>query len=146
MREEIRKRAASRVLDDESPLVVVEGLGIQRSCIYNCLNQHRRWGEVGLETEPIPGRPIYLVLDGQPVHRPGKVRDFAAAAITKSDPIKTGIQGFSYDIRTAILPLSFAFNTQLLLIGIGNGFELLLVISSAVIAMLLFVVDGSAAQ
>lgn len=63
---------------------------------------------------------------------------FAAAAIAKSDPIKTGIQGFAYDIRTAILPFLFIFNTQLLLIGIGNWFELLLVIVSATIAMLLF--------
>jgi len=63
---------------------------------------------------------------------------FAAAAIAKSDPIKTGIQGFAYDIRTAILPFLFIFNTQLLLIGIDGIFELLLVITSAVIAMLLF--------
>ncbi|MBU2514584.1 TRAP transporter permease [bacterium] len=63
---------------------------------------------------------------------------FAASAIAKSDPIKTGIQGFMYDIRTAILPFMFIFNTQLLLIGIDSIFELLLVIASAVTAMLLF--------
>ncbi|WP_216092871.1 DUF3394 domain-containing protein [Candidatus Marithrix sp. Canyon 246] len=63
---------------------------------------------------------------------------FAASAIAKSDPIKTGIQGFIYDIRTAILPFLFIFNTQLLLIDIENWFELLLVIFSAVSAMLLF--------
>ena len=63
---------------------------------------------------------------------------FAAAAIAKSDPIRTGIQGFMYDIRTAILPFLFIFNTQLLLIGIGNWFELIVVIVGAVIAMLLF--------
>ncbi len=43
---------------------------------------------------------------------------FAAAAIARSDPIKTGIQGFTYDIRTAILPFMFIFNTELLLIDI----------------------------
>jgi TRAP transporter 4TM/12TM fusion protein len=63
---------------------------------------------------------------------------FAAAAIAKSDPIKTGIQGFMYDIRTAILPFLFIFNTQLLLIGIDGWFELIVVIASATIAMLLF--------
>jgi TRAP transporter 4TM/12TM fusion protein len=63
---------------------------------------------------------------------------FAAAAIAKSDPIKTGIQGFAYDIRTAILPFLFIFNTQLLMIGISNIFELVLVIVSAIAAMLLF--------
>ncbi len=63
---------------------------------------------------------------------------FAASAIAKSDPIKTGIQGFVYDIRTAILPFMFIFNTQLLLMGIDSIFELFLVIASAVTAMLLF--------
>jgi len=63
---------------------------------------------------------------------------FAAAAIAKSDPIRTGIQGFAYDIRTAILPFLFIFNTQLLLIGIGSWLELLVVVGGAVIAMLLF--------
>ncbi len=63
---------------------------------------------------------------------------FAAAAIAQSDPIKTGIQGFMYDIRTGILPFLFIFNTQLLLIGIGSWFELLLVIVSATAAMLIF--------
>jgi TRAP-type uncharacterized transport system fused permease subunit len=39
---------------------------------------------------------------------------FAAAAISGGDPIRTGIQGFFYDIRTAILPFMFIFNTELL--------------------------------
>jgi TRAP transporter 4TM/12TM fusion protein len=63
---------------------------------------------------------------------------FAAAAIAKSDPIRTGIQGFTYDIRTAILPFMFVFNTQLLLIGIDTWWHLLLTIFSAITAMLLF--------
>nr|WP_198939343.1 TRAP transporter permease [Motiliproteus sp. MSK22-1] len=63
---------------------------------------------------------------------------FAAAAIARSDPIKTGIQGFTYDIRTAILPFMFIFNTQLLLIGIDSVFELMLTIFSAIVAMLVF--------
>jgi TRAP-type uncharacterized transport system fused permease subunit len=63
---------------------------------------------------------------------------FAASAIAKSDPIKTGIQGFTYDLRTAILPFLFIFNTQLLLIDINHWFELLLVIFSSVTGMLIF--------
>ncbi len=63
---------------------------------------------------------------------------FAAAAIARADPIKTGIQGFTYDIRTAILPFMFLFNTQLLLIGIDSVFDLILTIVSAVMAMLVF--------
>jgi TRAP transporter 4TM/12TM fusion protein len=63
---------------------------------------------------------------------------FAASAIAKSDPIRTGIQGFAYDIRTAVLPFMFIFNTQLLLIGLTNAFELILTIVTALIAMLVF--------
>jgi len=63
---------------------------------------------------------------------------FAASAIAQSDPIKTGIQGFLYDIRTAILPFLFIFNTELLMIGIESWWHLLLTIISAVMAMLLF--------
>lgn len=63
---------------------------------------------------------------------------YAAAAIAQSDPIKTGIQGFIYDIRTAVLPFMFIFNTQLLLIGIGGPFELTLTILSALGAVLVF--------
>lgn len=63
---------------------------------------------------------------------------FAAAAIAKSDPIRTGIQGFTYDIRTAILPFMFIFNTQLLMMNIDTWWHLLLTVGSAVIAMLTF--------
>lgn len=63
---------------------------------------------------------------------------FAAAAIAKSDPIRTGIQGFAYDIRTAILPFMFVFNTQLLLMGIDSWWHLMLTILSSITAMLLF--------
>ncbi len=63
---------------------------------------------------------------------------FAAAAISKGGPIKTGIQGFTYDIRTAILPFMFIFNTQLLMIGIDHWWQLLFTVASAVAAMLVF--------
>jgi len=63
---------------------------------------------------------------------------FAAAAISRADPIRTGVQGFTYDIRTAILPFMFIFNTQLLLIGIESMLDLILTIVGAGLAMLLF--------
>ncbi|GAB4277667.1 MAG: TRAP transporter permease [Deferrisomatales bacterium] len=40
---------------------------------------------------------------------------YAAAAIAKSPPIPTGLQGFMYDIRTAILPFMFILNHDLIL-------------------------------
>ncbi len=61
----------------------------------------------------------------------------AAAAIAKGDPIKTGIQGFTYDIRTALLPFLFIFNTELLLIDVTPT-KAVFVFIVAVIAMMLF--------
>ncbi|MEM6762792.1 MAG: DUF3394 domain-containing protein, partial [Pseudomonadota bacterium] len=43
---------------------------------------------------------------------------YAAAGISGGDPIKTGFQGFAYDIRTALLPFLFIFNTELLLMEV----------------------------
>ncbi len=63
---------------------------------------------------------------------------FAAAGISGGDPIKTGIQGFIYDIRTAVLPFMFLFNTQLLMIDVPNYFSLIIVVLSAIAAMLAF--------
>ncbi|MCH8498551.1 MAG: TRAP transporter permease [Marinobacter sp.] len=63
---------------------------------------------------------------------------YAAAAISSADPIRTGIQGFTYDIRTAILPFMFIFNTQLLLIGLTGWVDLAVTVVSAILAMLVF--------
>ncbi len=63
---------------------------------------------------------------------------FAGAAISGGDPIKTGLQGFAYDIRTAILPFLFIFNTELLMIGITGPVHLAITILIAVLAMLVF--------
>jgi len=62
---------------------------------------------------------------------------FAAAAISGGDPIRTGIQGFTYDIRTALLPFMFIFNTELLLIDVGTA-KAIFVFIVAVIAMCIF--------
>ena len=63
---------------------------------------------------------------------------FAAAGISGGDPIKTGIQGFTYDIRTAILPFIFIFNNELLMIGIGGWLHLTIIVFGAVVAMMVF--------
>jgi len=62
---------------------------------------------------------------------------FAAAAISGGDPIKTGIQGFMYDIRTAALPFMFLFNTELLLIDVSPA-KAVFVFLVAAVAMMLF--------
>jgi len=63
---------------------------------------------------------------------------FAAAAISGGDPIRTGLQGFAYDIRTAILPFLFIFNTELLMIGIEGPAHLTMTIVTALAAMITF--------
>ncbi len=62
---------------------------------------------------------------------------FAAAAISGGDPIKTGVQGFLYDIRTALLPFLFIFNTELLMMDV-TWYKAILVFIVAVLAMMLF--------
>ena len=56
---------------------------------------------------------------------------YAAAAIAKSPPIPTGLQGFMYDIRTAILPFMFIFNSDLILHNINSWFQGLLIFAMA---------------
>ncbi|NYT45276.1 TRAP transporter fused permease subunit [Alcaligenaceae bacterium] len=63
---------------------------------------------------------------------------FAAAAISGEDPIKTGIQGVTYAMRTAVLPFMFIFNPLLLLIDVEGWSELLLVVGGATLASLTF--------
>jgi TRAP transporter 4TM/12TM fusion protein len=63
---------------------------------------------------------------------------YAASAIAKSDPIRTGIQGFTYDIRTALLPFMFVFNSDLLLIGITSWWHIVVIFITGVLAMFSF--------
>jgi TRAP-type uncharacterized transport system fused permease subunit len=63
---------------------------------------------------------------------------YAAAAIAKSDPIQTGIKGFIYDLRTAVIPFAFVFNPMLLLVGSEGWPQGLLIFASAVGGVLAF--------
>ena len=63
---------------------------------------------------------------------------FAASAISRADPLKTGVQSFMYDIRTAILPFVFVFNTELLLIGVDSWFHGISVFVVSLIAVFCF--------
>jgi TRAP transporter 4TM/12TM fusion protein len=63
---------------------------------------------------------------------------YAAAAIAKSPPIPTGIQGFMYDIRTAILPFMFIFNADLILHNVYSWPQGLLIFAMACIGNFAF--------
>ena len=73
------------------------------------------------------------------VHPPAGLAAYAAAAISGADPIKTGLQGFWYEIRTGLLPFIFIFNSELLLIDVGGVGHFVMVIGCAIIAMGCFV-------
>ncbi|WOX48154.1 TRAP transporter permease [Aeromonas sp. XH] len=68
---------------------------------------------------------------------PVGLASFAAAAVSKGDPIKTGITAFYYSLRTAALPFLFIFNTDLLLINVDFAHGVLIFIV-ATVAMLIF--------
>jgi hypothetical protein len=69
---------------------------------------------------------------------PVGLASFAAAAISKEDPIATGFQGAIYSLRTAILPFVFIFNPEILLIGIQGWMHGIWVVFISVVAILLF--------
>ncbi|WP_299210633.1 TRAP transporter permease [uncultured Tateyamaria sp.] len=63
---------------------------------------------------------------------------FAASAISGADPMKTGVQSFKYAIRTAILPIVFIFNPELLLVGVESIWHGMLVFVVSLIAIFAF--------
>ena len=63
---------------------------------------------------------------------------FAAAAISGEDPIKTGIQGSIYALRTVVLPFVFVFNPALLMIDVHGWWEIALVSFAATVASCIF--------
>lgn len=69
---------------------------------------------------------------------PVAVDAYAGAAVARANPMKTAVNSFMYDIRTSVLPFIFIFNPGLLLIGMSFWWQYILVISTAIIAMLIF--------
>ena len=63
---------------------------------------------------------------------------YSAAAIAKSDPIATGIKGFMYDLRTAVIPFMFVFNAELILFGINSLAQALLIFVMAIFGAFAF--------
>lgn len=66
---------------------------------------------------------------------PVGLASFAAAAVSKGSPIKTGVQAFYYSLRTAALPFLFIFNTDLLLINVDwlHGIIIFIVATGAML-------------
>lgn len=69
---------------------------------------------------------------------PVGLASFAAAAISGDDPLRTGVQAFTYSLRTAILPFFFVFNNELILVGVEGFWDGLFVFAYATVAILIF--------
>ncbi|MEJ7670753.1 MAG: TRAP transporter permease [Casimicrobiaceae bacterium] len=69
---------------------------------------------------------------------PVGLASYAAAAISGADPNATGLQATWYSFRTAVLPFVFIFNPQLLFIGVGSWWEVVVVSVTGTVASLLF--------
>ena len=63
---------------------------------------------------------------------------YTAAAIADSKPFPTGVQGFLYDLRTAIIPFMFVLNPELLLIGSRGLLQGLLIFLTAALGACAF--------
>ncbi|MCS7197248.1 MAG: TRAP transporter permease [Candidatus Bipolaricaulota bacterium] len=66
---------------------------------------------------------------------PVGVGAYAAAGIARADPIKTGIQGFKFDLSAFLIPYLFVFNPILLLYGHVQPLELIWVTLSGLVGV-----------
>ncbi|MBW1637355.1 MAG: TRAP transporter permease [Deltaproteobacteria bacterium] len=69
---------------------------------------------------------------------PVAVDAYAGAAVAGSNPVKTCLYAFYYDLRTSLLPFFFIFNSHLLLLGFDHWWEVVISIVAAVFAMVAF--------
>ncbi|MDR1677810.1 MAG: TRAP transporter permease [Deltaproteobacteria bacterium] len=63
---------------------------------------------------------------------------FAASGISGGDPFKTGVQGFIYELRTAVLPFVFIYNQEILLLNIQSPLHFIWVLTTSILACLAF--------
>jgi TRAP-type uncharacterized transport system fused permease subunit len=69
---------------------------------------------------------------------PVGLASFAAAAVSRGNPLRTSVQAFLYSIRTMILPFLFIFDNSLLLIGVNSLLGAAVIFIKAVIGILIF--------
>jgi len=95
--------------------------------------------KAGLEVSPIAAHLFCfffgILADDTP---PVGLAAYAGAAIAGSNPFRTGVQGFLYDLRTAILPFMFVLNADLLLIGVHGWWHVAIVFVATTIALFSF--------
>ena len=69
---------------------------------------------------------------------PVGLASYAAAAIAESKPIPTGVQGFLYDLRTAVIPFMFVANTDIILLDIQNPITIVCIFLMTLLGALAF--------
>ena len=77
--EEFRVRVVKRVQDGESPEVLAQVLGLNRSTVYGWLARYRRGGWNGLKAKPLAGRPPELT---------GKMMQWVYDTVTRKNPLQ----------------------------------------------------------
>jgi transposase len=77
--EEMRLRAVKRVQEGESPEVLAQVLGLNRSTVYGWLARYRRGGWNGLKAKPLAGRPPRLN---------GKMMRWVFDTVTRKNPLQ----------------------------------------------------------
>jgi TRAP transporter 4TM/12TM fusion protein len=63
---------------------------------------------------------------------------FAASGISGGNPFKTGVQGFIYELRTAVLPFVFVYNSEILLLGVKSVAHFVWIFTTSLLACLAF--------
>ena len=63
---------------------------------------------------------------------------FAASGISGGNPFKTGVKGFVYELRTAVLPFVFLYNQEILLFNIQSAWHFIWVLTTSMLACMAF--------
>jgi transposase len=109
--EALRERAVRSVQDGESPEVVADVFGINRSTIYGWLAQYRRGGWGALKAKPLFGRPPKL---------DGKKLKWIYDTVTQKNPLQLK---FAFALWTREMVASLIkdkFNIALSLVSVGR--------------------------
>jgi transposase len=109
--EAMRERAVRSVHDGESPEVVADVLGINRSTIYGWLAQYRRGGWGALNAKPLFGRPPRL---------DGKKLKWIYDTVTQKNPLQLKFAFALWTREMVATLIKDKFNISLSLVSVGR--------------------------
>ncbi len=109
--EAMRERAVRSVQDGESPEVVADVLGINRSTIYGWLAQYRRGGWGALKAKPLFGRPPKL---------DGRKLKWIYDTVTQKNPLQLKFAFALWTREMVATLIKDKFNILLSLVSVGR--------------------------